>query len=399
MATLSNLMPTPAAQFLFMTCQPGAEGALKQELARSDPALRLSFSRPGFVTLKNAAESPCDAIELASRHWVFARTHGISLGRLTGTQTATLVDELWRHEEVRSLIDRHRLADVHVWQREPATTDERAIVSCVTPLAEEVERAVRSAAPDVCESLRKSRTRRRATPRNGYVLDVVLVEPHEWWFGYHRAASVTQRWPGGAIPVVMPDHAVSRAYAKMEEALSWSGLPIAAGDRCAEIGCAPGGASQALLDHGLMVTGIDPADVDESVLAHASFRHVHKRGRDVRRREFVGVRWLAADMNIAPADTLETVETIVTHPDVSIRGLIVTLKLADWNDALQLPEFAQRVRDWGYRDVRMRQLTTGGQEVCLVALRRRALRRLGRNRKKLPRRQPAAKPAPKGPNG
>ena len=42
----------------------------------------------------------------------------------------------------------------------------------------------------------------------------------------------------------------------------------------------------------------------------------------------------------------------------------------------RLPEFVERVRGWGYRDVRTRQLVTGGQEVCLVALRRKALRRL-----------------------
>ena len=84
------------------------------------------------------------------------------------------------------------------------------------------------------------------------------------------------------------------------------------GDECVEIGCAPGGASQALLDRGLFVTGIDPADVDPSLLEHPRFRHLKKRGKEVRRKEFVGVRWLVADMNIAPEDTLSEVEAIVT---------------------------------------------------------------------------------------
>ena len=63
---------------------------------------------------------------------------------------------------------------------------------------------------------------------------------------------------------------------------------------------APGGASQALLDRGMFVTGIDPAEVDPAVVKHPRFRHLRKRGTDVRRHEFLGVRWLAADMNIAP---------------------------------------------------------------------------------------------------
>jgi 23S rRNA (cytidine2498-2'-O)-methyltransferase len=167
-------------------------------------------------------------------------------------------------------------------------------------------------------------------------------------------------------------------------------LPVAAGDECVEIGCAPGGSCQALLERGLFVTGIDPADMDSAVLAHPRFRHLKKRGSDVRRHEFAGVRWLVADMNIAPQATLDEFETIVTHEGAAIRGMVLTLKLSDWGVAERLDEFAQRVRDWGYRDVRLRQLTSGGQEVCLVALRRKALRRMGRA---LSRKRKAGRPA------
>jgi 23S rRNA (cytidine2498-2'-O)-methyltransferase len=213
------------------------------------------------------------------------------------------------------------------------------------------------------------------------VLDVVLVEPGEWWIGHHIAVRTVERWPGGAIPVRLPSHAVSRAYAKLEEAIQWSGIPVAPEDECVEIGCAPGGASQALLDRGLFVTGIDPADVDPAVKEHARFRHLKKRGTDVRRTEFIGVRWLVADMNIAPQDTLDEVEAVVKHKSVSIRGMVLTLKCSEWDVAEQIPKFISRVRDWGYRDVRTRQLVTGGQEICLVALRRKALRRLGKARR------------------
>jgi hypothetical protein len=55
----------------------------------------------------------------------------------------------------------------------------------------------------------------------------------------------------------------------------------------------------------------------------------------------------------------------------------------------RLPEFVDRVRSWGFRDVRMRQLVTGGQEVCLAALRRKALRRIGKSARSKPRKQPS----------
>lgn len=372
-------MPHEAAQFVFMTCRAGAESAVKEEVARVEPAWRLSFSRPGFLTFKHGSQRPIDDRQLAERNWTFAHAHGISLGRLTGEKLEELAAQVWQQEGVASLAANGGVADVHVWQRESSSDHDTAGESFASPLCHEIESALRAAAPESCHKLRHVSTgRRRPTPRNGRVLDIVVLAPGEWWIGYHRAIRRHERWPGGYIPVRLPEHAVSRAYAKMEEALQWSDLPLAAGDECVEIGCSPGGASQALLDRGLFVTGIDPADVDPVVLENPRFRHLKKRGKDVRRTEFLGVRWLAADMNIAPEATLDEVEQIVTHPEVAIRGMVLTLKLSDWNLAARLPELAARVRGWGYRDVRSRQLVTGGQEICLVALRRKAFRRLNR---------------------
>ncbi len=48
----------------------------------------------------------------------------------------------------------------------------------------------------------------------------------------------------------------------------WSRLPMHTGDRVVEIGSAPGGASQRLLDLGYEVTGIDAAEMDERVTAN-----------------------------------------------------------------------------------------------------------------------------------
>lgn len=115
--------------------------------------------------------------------------------------------------------------------------------------------------------------------------------------------------------------------------------------------------------------GIDPAVVDERVLAHPRFTHVRKRGADVRRRAFRKTHWLATDMNVAPQYTLDTVEAIVTHPQVHVRGLLLTLKLLDWKLADDLPEWLQRIRGWGYTKIRSRQLQHNRQEICVAALR------------------------------
>ena len=76
---------------------------------------------------------------------------------------------------------------------------------------------------------------------------------------------------------------------------------------------------------------------------------------------------------------LDAVEAVVTHPAVSVRGMLLTLKLSELALAAELPEFIDRVRGWGYHDVRARQLAFNRQEVCLAALRRRSQRRMLRS--------------------
>jgi 23S rRNA (cytidine2498-2'-O)-methyltransferase len=75
-----------------------------------------------------------------------------------------------------------------------------------------------------------------------------------------------------------------------------------------------------------------------------------------------------ADMNVAPHYTLDAVEGIVTYREVNIRGMLLTLKLFEWQLADQLPECIERVRGWGYNRVQVRQLAHHRQEVCLAAL-------------------------------
>ena len=176
------------------------------------------------------------------------------------------------------------------------------------------------------------------------VLDCVLVERHEWWLGWHRAATPETGWPGGVPPLKIPRPLISRAYLKIVEALRWSELPVAAGDRCVEIGSSPGGSCLALLERGLLVTGIDPAEMDPAVLAHPGFTHVRARAKDVKRSVFRDCRWLIMDANVAPNYTLDTLDGVLTHGGARPEGLVLTLKLTEPALAAKLPAIADRLR-------------------------------------------------------
>jgi 23S rRNA (cytidine2498-2'-O)-methyltransferase len=348
------------SKFLFATCQVGAEAALKAEVARRWADFRLAFSRPGFLTFKQPAEPPlAPDFDLQS---IFARAYGFSLGKTSAGDLASRAEEVWQ------IYGDRPVRRVHVWLRDVAPAGEHGYSPEITPEAREAAQAIVAHCPRPDLLASTAGDLNVAAQPGEFVLDCVLVEPDQWWIGQHRALSIPSRWAGGMIPLVLPDHAVSRAWLKMEEALRWSELPIPSEARCAEIGSAPGGASQALLSRGLYVLGIDPAEMAPAVLEHPRFTHLRRRANQVRRRDLRKVRWLTADMNVAPSYTLDVVEEVVTHPEINIRGMLLTLKLFDWTLADHIPEYLRRIRSWGYNLVRARQLQHNRQEICVSVL-------------------------------
>ncbi|MEQ8210944.1 MAG: hypothetical protein RH917_14045 [Lacipirellulaceae bacterium] len=364
-------------KFVFASCQYGAEVVIKNDVTKRQPELRLAFSRPGFITFK-LPEGLIDW-QSALPSSPFVRGSGFSLGKVSGETASAAAEAVWELPDLQEFLRTQTPVDIHVWQRDAATPGKRGFEPGVTALSEEVRCLLGETTP--VEPLReKANSQATVSPRNRWVLDIVLVEPNEWWIGCHRTDKRADCWPGGVPDIELPDDAASRAYLKMAESLEWSALPISRGDKCVEIGCAPGGAAQRLLESGLQVVGVDPAEVAESVLKHPAFRHLQRRAIDVQRKEFSNSKWLFSDINATPAYTLDAVEAIVTHASSSVRGMILTLKLTNWELAEELSEVVKRVKSWGYRDVRLRQLAFNGKEVCLVALRSRGQRRLRRRR-------------------
>jgi 23S rRNA (cytidine2498-2'-O)-methyltransferase len=350
------------ADFLFAVCQPGAESALKIDVARTQPELRFAFSRPGFVTFRAGTSSAAPGVVDSA----FARTSGHSLGKVVGVDDAALARAAW--EAIATGLPAETFAaarHLHVWPRDRPLPGDDGFAPALLAPAQAAAEALHAARP-------VDRTPRELavneTARDGdVVLDCTLVTPGEWWLGWHAVERVEQRWPGGVPPLVAPRRLISRAYLKISEALLWSQLPVEAGDSCVEIGSAPGGACLALLERGCLVTGIDPAEMDPLVLAQPGFTHVRSRAKDAKHAVFRACRWLVMDANVAPKYTLDTVTAILARPQVRPEGLILTLKLTDPKLAAKLPDFAVRLARCGYGRIRMHQLAFNRQEVCVVA--------------------------------
>ncbi|MEM7783279.1 MAG: SAM-dependent methyltransferase [Planctomycetota bacterium] len=365
------------SKFVFVICQNGAETAAKLEIAKQYPQLKFAFSRPGFLTFKldapkseNGDGGFPDRFLLRS---VLARTFGWSIGRVDGNDAAKLVEQICQHDLISSA------NHLHVWQRDPMTPGKNGFEPGISPLADEIGKLFKNHPQIQNQQIVVN----RLTQPDDLVFDVVMVEPDQWWYGYHFANTKPGRWPGG-VPLVDSDKEVaSRAFFKLQEALLWSGIVIGPGDLCAEIGSSPGGACELMLEMGAGVLGIDPAEMEPNVLEHPDFIHIRKRGHEVRKKEFRDVDWLMADLNLAPSYTMELVEEIAGHPSVNFKGVILTLKLSDWGTIQSVSKYIARLKRIGFQVVKARQLAFNRQEFCLVAIKDKfLLRSLKRSNKK-----------------
>jgi 23S rRNA (cytidine2498-2'-O)-methyltransferase len=355
-------MPVPV-RFLFVCCQFGAEKTCKQELLTRYPGLRFAFSRPGFMTFKTTdPDIQPGKFQLVS---TFARVWGWSIGKANNEDPHELAKAIG--QQVSTSAGTQPFTMLHCWQRDLAVPGSKGFEPGVSPVA--------ATAADILFNTLQPQL--PGLQLNGncepdeLTLCVVLVEPYEWWVGWHNALNVSQRWPGGAPLIQLPQQAVSRAWLKIHEAVLWGRVPIQKGDVVVEIGSSPGGSSQYLLDRGATVIAIDPAKMDAAVAEHPALVHVRRRARDVPKRDLNNVRWLTIDINMPPSYTIDVIRDYVQTRGLPVQGIIATLKLPDWKLAEEVDSYRQQFIEMGFAFVQTRQLAFNRQELCLVAQRKR----------------------------
>jgi 23S rRNA (cytidine2498-2'-O)-methyltransferase len=327
-------------EFLFATCLFGVELALKQDVAIHHPALRPAFQRPGLVTFKVDGEVALDGPAPSP----FARCWGRSLGSAADPAAAL------------ALVRAAGAARIHVVARAPREDAPPDLAPW------------RAALGSIDGSI-------DAPAELGELVATVLVADGEpAMVGLHRHSAARSPYPGDDYPVVLPPEAPSRAYAKIEEAIAWAGLPVAVGHVALEIGAAPGGACLALARRGVTVWGVDTGAIAPAVLAyrHPSGAQVHHLATKVGALRWEAlppvVDWLLVDVNLAPQVALHAIARLMPKLRPTLRGAVFTLKLNDWSFVAELDALTARIAQLGLPDVRLRHLPSNRREICAVAL-------------------------------
>ncbi len=122
----------------------------------------------------------------------------------------------------------------------------------------------------------------------GYALDVrqpeqiisVQIVDTDAYIGVSRATDNLSDWAGGECRFRRDEGQISRAEFKLLEAIRCFGISLPRSGRAIDLGAAPGGWSRILLDHGLSVVAVDPAELDCRVRCLRGLEHLPVRAQD-----------------------------------------------------------------------------------------------------------------------
>jgi 23S rRNA (cytidine2498-2'-O)-methyltransferase len=194
------------------------------------------------------------------------------------------------------------------------------------------------------------------------LVQIWVVEEGTAWVGRTAARSALSRWSGGRTRLRREKEAVSRAGLKLEEAIEWAGVGPERGDLVADLGAAPGGWTQVLLQRGATVIAVDPKNVRVSA-PPKRFAHLKQSAFEYSPPETLD--WVVCDIAFRP---LEVAKLLAKWARRSwARQLISNIKLPMKQKTATLDRVKSTLEAAGWEDVRIRQLYHDREEVTLYA--------------------------------
>lgn len=335
-------MRTIESEFVFALTNIGSERALKLEVESMGLGWRLSYQRRGFVTFKMPSRDGYFSLSSLDHPLACARRLCLSLGKSS------------TREDAEGKIKLH-----------PAY--------CGGPI-HQVQFTNRKMEGMPGESLER--------PKTGECIGTVVeFGPDEYWAGLHLHSPYLSPDPGGDSSIVMPEESPSRAWLKLEEAVRFFDIGLSPKDIVVELGCAPGGVVLALLQRGISVIGVDPAQMAPVVLESAVlerryapvdrawFYHCCKPAALAGKRDLgKGVTWFMSDMNQSPAVVIKECERFCKMSP-TICGVLITLKLTDLLQVVEKQQWFDGLSAIGFTNIRLQQLSVHHTEFALLALR------------------------------
>ncbi|CAM4206378.1 SAM-dependent methyltransferase [Paenibacillus alkaliterrae] len=131
------------------------------------------------------------------------------------------------------------------------------------------------------------------------IIIAIYAAVNELYIGFGTPQDMLSDWPGGAVRFQREEGQISRAKFKLLEAEREFGLNYAKHQLALDVGAAPGGWTSLLLERGLRVTAIDPADLHPSLMAYPTLTYLKRNASEVKFNEGT-FDLLVCDMSWSP---------------------------------------------------------------------------------------------------
>jgi 23S rRNA (cytidine2498-2'-O)-methyltransferase len=151
--------------------------------------------------------------------------------------------------------------------------------------------------------------------------------------------------PGGVKFIRQSEGMISRAGAKIAEALHWLRLhrePLPPGSRWLELGASPGGMTGELLQRGYHVTAVDRAPLDARLRDAEGLQFIREDAAEFRPPAAARYDALLCDLNGPARDSMRAVTKLARH--LRANGLVVfTMKLAGAESLVEILSLCRAV--------------------------------------------------------
>ncbi|MFD0619044.1 SAM-dependent methyltransferase [Paenibacillus sp. GCM10027629] len=190
----------------------------------------------------------------------------------------------------------------------------------------------------------------------------IFVGKDSVYVGVSTPAANLSDWSGGALRFQREEGQISRAKFKLLEAERSFGLDLAAFSEGLDIGAAPGGWTSLLLERGLKVTAIDPAEMHPSLTANRRLTVLKKNASEVKFHESQ-FDLIVCDMSWSPMQMVRLVMDLL-YALRSGGTAIITVKLMHKKPLQTIRDITEKFSE--HMEIRrMKQLVHNRDEITL----------------------------------
>lgn len=202
-----------------------------------------------------------------------------------------------------------------------------------------------------------------ASKEGAQLLQVCFLSDLQVAVGVLHARNAPSLFPGGRQRYKKPKDAPARSALKLTEALSWSPYGPGSGDTCVDLGAAPGGWTQVLLERRCRVIAVDPGRLAPHLVGRAE----HLRQNAFTYEPETPVDWVLCDMAYRPLEVAALLAKWGRRRWAQF--LLANIKLPMAKRVEMLRRVREILETGGWTGMRIKQLYHDREEVTLCAWR------------------------------